>query len=127
MASRRRPRTPTPKKKASDGEVVLVLSTAPSEEVAASLARTLVDERLIACANLVPQARSIYRWQGAVQDEAEVLVLMKTQRARLAALEARLKALHPYQVPEMLVFPAASGHGPYLAWVLAETTPPKGV
>ncbi|MDX2011770.1 MAG: divalent-cation tolerance protein CutA [Myxococcaceae bacterium] len=127
MASRRRSRTAPGKRTAADGEIVLVLSTAPSEDVAASLARTLVDERLIACANLVPQARSIYRWQGVVQDESEVLVLMKTQRRRLPALEARLKALHPYQVPEMLVFPATSGHTPYLAWVRSETTAAKGV
>jgi periplasmic divalent cation tolerance protein len=103
------------------GSVVLVLSTAPSEEVAASIARTLVDEHLIACANLVPQARSIYRWQGAIQDEAEVVLLMKTQRARVSALERRLTALHPSQVPEMLVFPVASGYAPYVAWVLNET------
>jgi periplasmic divalent cation tolerance protein len=122
MAGRRKA---TARRKPKSSAVVVVLTTAPTEAVAASITRTLVDERLIACANLVQKARSIYRWQGAVQDEAEVVVLMKTQPARLAALEARLKALHPYQVPEMLVFPATSGHAPYLAWVRSETSGSK--
>jgi periplasmic divalent cation tolerance protein len=124
MAGRRKA---TARRKPKSPAVVLVLTTAPTEAVAASIARTLVDEHLIACANLVQKARSIYRWQGAVQDEVEVVVLMKTQAGRLAALEARLKALHPYQVPEMLVFPATSGHAPYLAWVRAETSPSKNL
>jgi periplasmic divalent cation tolerance protein len=121
MAARRR-KKPSPK-----STVVVVLSTAPTEAVAVRLARALVDERLIACANLVPRVRSIYRWKGAVQDEGEVLIVMKTDRARLAALEPRLKALHPYQVPEMLVIPVGSGHRPYLDWVLAETAPLKSM
>lgn len=101
--------------------VAVVLVTAPDEAVAASLARTLVEERLIACANLVPKIRSIYRWQGAVHDEAEVLLVLKTRRASLAAVAARVKALHPYSVPEIIGLDVTDGHRPYLDWVLGET------
>lgn len=105
-------------------EVSVVLMTAPSEGVAASLAKTLVDERLIACANLIPKVRSIYRWEGAVQDEAETLVMMKTATAALPRLVERVKALHPYSVPEVLELTVRSGSQPYLDWVLGETSQP---
>jgi periplasmic divalent cation tolerance protein len=97
--------------------VIAVFSTFPNAEVASSVARTLVDERLCACVNLVPAIRSIYRWQGAICDEVEVLALIKTTEDRLAALEARLVELHPYDVPELIALPVAGGHAPYLAWV----------
>lgn len=100
--------------------VAVVLVTAPDEEKAAALARTLVEERLIACANLVPKVRSIYRWQGAVHDEAEVLLVMKTRAERFPALAARVKALHPYTVPEVLQLPVGAGADAYLRWVLDE-------
>ena len=102
-------------------EVVAVLSTLPTDDRGPAVARALVDERLAACVNLVPGLRSIYRWQGAVQDDGEVLAIIKTTRARLPALLARLPALHPYELPEALVLPVAGGHLPYLAWVAAET------
>lgn len=107
--------------------VSVVLVTAPSEEVAATLARTLVEEHLIACANLVPKIRSIYRWEGTVHDEPEVLLVMKARSEGFAGLCARIKALHPYSVPEVLELPVRAGHRPYLDWVLAETTPPAQV
>jgi periplasmic divalent cation tolerance protein len=97
--------------------VVVVLSTFPSSEKAAEIARVLVDERLCACVNLVPAVRSIYRWQGAICDEHEVLAIVKTTDERVAMLQARLVALHPYDVPEALVVPTIGGHAPYLAWV----------
>lgn len=100
--------------------VAVVLVTAPDEEKAAALARTLVEERLIACANLVPKIRSIYRWQGAVHDEPEVLLVMKTRAERFAALAERVKALHPYTVPEVLQLPVGAGSEAYLRWVLDE-------
>jgi periplasmic divalent cation tolerance protein len=102
--------------------VVVVLSTFPSSEKAAEIARVLVDERLAACVNLVPAVRSIYRWQGAVHDDAEVLAIMKTTAERAAALRDRLVALHPYDVPEAIVLPVSDGHAPYLAWVIGEVT-----
>jgi len=106
---------------AEEDDPIVVLSTFPSEAVAVTVARALVDERLAACANLSP-VRSIYRWQGAVQDDAEVLAVLKTTRARLAALTARLAALHPYEVPEAIVLPIDGGHPPYLDWLRAQVS-----
>ncbi len=102
-------------------EALLVLVTAPSAEKAAELARALVQERLAACGNVVPGLRSIYRWEGRVQDDAEALLLLKTTRARFEALRERVLALHPYQVPEVLAVPVAAANGAYLAWIAAET------
>lgn len=100
--------------------VAVVLVTAPDEEKAAGLARTLVEEGLIACANLVPKMRSIYRWEGKVCDEPEVLLVMKTRAERFEVLRERVKALHPYSVPEVLRLDVDAGHQPYLDWVLGE-------
>jgi periplasmic divalent cation tolerance protein len=102
--------------------VVVVLSTFPSSEKAAEIARVLVDERLCACVNLVPAVRSIYRWQGAIHDDAEVLAIVKTTAERAAALRDRLIALHPYDVPEAIVLPVTDGHAPYLAWLTGEVS-----
>lgn len=110
-------------KKAVEPSVRVVLVTAPDEDVAAKLGRTLVEERLIACANLIPKIRSIYRWEGAIHDEPEVLLVMKTQAAQVEPLIARVKSLHRYQVPEVLAVPVEQGLGSYLDWVMAETTP----
>lgn len=104
-------------------ELRLVLITAPSERVAAEIGRTLVEERLMACANLIPGLRSIYRWEGQICDEAEVLLLGKTTAEKLPALTARLPALHPYQTPELLVVSVESGLEPYLQWVRASVQP----
>lgn len=101
--------------------VLVVLSTFPTPDKAAEIARILVEERLCACVNLVPQVRSIYRWQGAVSDETETLAIIKTTHERYDALAARLIALHPYEVPEMIAVPLVGGHAPYLAWVVNET------
>jgi len=98
--------------------VSVLLVTAPSMEKGAEIAKTLVDESLIACANLVPGLRSIYRWKGELCDEAEVLVVMKTRTERFAAVEARIRSLHMYEVPEILQLDVAAGHQPYLDWVL---------
>jgi periplasmic divalent cation tolerance protein len=103
--------------------VRVVLVTAPDAEAAARLARTLVEERLVACANLVPGVRSIYRWQGAVQEEGEVLLVLKTRAESCAALAARVRDLHPYQLPELLELPATGGSEAYLSWVRTESSP----
>ncbi len=84
---------------------------------AAELARTLVGERLAACVNLVPGVRSIYTWKGELCDDAEVLCVIKTRRDRVDALRARLPALHPYDVPELIVLEIVAGHTPYLEWI----------
>ena len=94
--------------------VVVVVSTFPSADKAAEIARVLVDEGLAACVNLLP-VQSIYRWKGAVQNETETLALIKT--AEPDALIARLVALHPYELPEAIALPITSGHAPYLAWL----------
>lgn len=105
----------------SDPGVRVLLATAPDADVAARIARALVEERLAACANLVANVRSIYRWQGRVEDESEVMLILKTRTERVAALAERLRALHPYEVPELLVLSVESGLAPYLDWVRAET------
>lgn len=102
-------------------EALVVLVTAPSAEKAAEIARVLVGERLAACGNVVPGVRSIYRWEGKIEDEPEALLLLKTTRARFDALRARVLALHPYQVPEIVALPVEAGSAPYLAWIAAET------
>ena len=99
------------------GAFRVVLVTAGSEDEAAKIARALVDERLAACVNIVPGARSIYRWRGAVEDEREVLMIIKTAAAALDALEARVRELHSYEVPEVLALPVDKGSGPYLDWL----------
>jgi periplasmic divalent cation tolerance protein len=102
-------------------DVCVVLVTAPNSEVAASLGRALLDERLIACANLVPGVRSIYRWKGELCDEAEVLLVLKARSSDFEALRARIVALHPYEVPEVLRLDAVAGHHPWVDWLLAST------
>jgi periplasmic divalent cation tolerance protein len=104
-----------------DDGVLVVLVTAPSVEKAAELGRALVGERLAACANVVPAIRSIYWWEGKVQDDAEALLVLKTTRSRFDALRDRALALHPYEVPEVLALPVEAGSAAYLAWIARET------
>jgi periplasmic divalent cation tolerance protein len=104
----------------ADG-VRVVLVTAPDAETGARLARDVVGSRLAACVNLVTSVRSIYRWEGEVKDEGEVLLLIKTRSDRCDALSRRIREVHPYDVPEVLVLPAAGGSAEYLDWVRAES------
>lgn len=101
--------------------VRVVLTTVSGQEAAERLARTLVEERLIACANLVPGVVSVFRWKDQVQTEPEVLLLLKTREAVLDRLVQRLGDLHPYEVPEIVCLPPAAATAPYGQWVLAET------
>ena len=103
-------------------DAILVLTTLPTADAAAEVAKALIGEKLAACANILPALRSIYRWEGKVQDENEVLVLLKTQQAGFAALKARILELHPYEVPEVLAIPVEQGHQAYLDWIARETT-----
>ena len=107
----------------TEADVRVAFATAPDEAVALRIARALVEERLAACANLVPGVRSIYRFRGVVEDEREVLLVIKTCADRIEALAERLRALHPYEVPELVVMPTAGGLTPYLDWVRVETRP----
>jgi periplasmic divalent cation tolerance protein len=99
------------------GQALVILVTFPDAETARRIVTTLVEERLVACGNLVPGVESIYRWQGAVETASEVLVLLKTENSRYEALESRLKELHPYEVPECLALTVAEGSLPYLRWL----------
>ena len=102
-------------------DALLVFTTLPSADKAAELAKVVVEERLAACANLLPAIRSIYRWQGKLQDENEVLVLLKTRAEHLERLKLRILELHPYEVPEVLAVPVEAGYQPYLDWLAGET------
>ncbi len=102
----------------SEKDAIVVLVTAGSAEEAVKIARSVVEERLAACVNIVSGVRSIYRWEGKVTEDAEWLLVMKTSRARFAALEARIRELHSYQVPEVMAFDVATGSRPYLDWLL---------
>ncbi len=104
-------------------EALIVFSTFADEESAARVARALVEERLIACANLLPGARSIYRWQEAVEDAREVVVLMKTRKQDWTALLSRLHELHPYQTPECVAVRIAAGAPRYMEWLDAALAP----
>jgi periplasmic divalent cation tolerance protein len=103
----------------ADCPAILVLCTCPAEAVALDIARVLVKEGLAACVNRVPGLTSIYQWQGRVCEESEELLLIKTTPQRYQALEMRLKTLHPYEMPEIIVTPIVTGSDQYLAWLNA--------
>lgn len=102
------------------GEAVVVLIACPDEPTATSIARTLVEERLAACANVSGEVRSIYRWRGEIEEARERLLVLKARADRLDALAARIVELHPYEVPELLALPVARGLGRYLDWLRTE-------
>ena len=106
----------------ADGAVVVVLATFPDEAVAGAVAVALVSEGLVACVNLLPAVRSVYRWQGAVETASEVLAVMKTRAGGVDDVVARVKALHPYEVPEVIALPVVAGLPASLQWVISETT-----
>lgn len=95
----------------------LVISTFADSEQAASVVRTLVEERLAACGTILPGARSIYRWQGVIEDAGEVMVFLKTTADRLSALQERLLALHPYETPEVIVIDPSAVSPAYAEWL----------
>lgn len=100
----------------------VVLTTVASADEAVALIRALLDRRLIACGNILPGVRSLYRWEGKVADEREVIVLLKTRASRLEALEMAFGELHPYKVPELLALPVSAGLHKYLEWIDDETS-----
>lgn len=102
----------------------IVLTTTANPEEAARLGRALVEERLAACATLIPAVQSIYRWKGEIESSTETLLLIKTGSEQLAALEARLHELHSYQTPEFLVLKVDAASQPYLDWLLASLRQP---
>jgi periplasmic divalent cation tolerance protein len=108
----------------TDAEYVIVLTTLPADHDAGAFARVLVEEHLAACVNIMPEMRSVYRWQGALEEETERQILIKTARARLVQLWERLRALHPSEVPEFIVVPIVDGNDAYLHWIADVTATP---
>jgi periplasmic divalent cation tolerance protein len=104
-----------------DDRIVLAFTTVPDAEVGAKIGRALVDERIAACVSRVPEVVSIYRFEGAVHEDPESLLLIKTTRRRVQDLERRLGELHPYKVPELLVVDPSAVAAPYASWVRAVT------
>jgi len=105
-------------------ETLLVLTNLPDAASARALAGALVEARLAACVNILGPCRSVYRWQGQIEDATEVPVLIKTTAERYAALETAIRRQHPYELPEIVAVPIKHGLPEYLAWVTTETTPP---
>lgn len=102
-------------------EEIAVFITAPSEDMAALIARALVESRLAACANIINSIRSIYTWQGKVQDEQEVLMIVKTRRDLFDGIKSKVNELHSYEVPEIIALPIVAGSEDYLKWLREST------
>ena len=103
-------------------ECVIALTTLPADADAAEFARTLVDERLAACVNLLSAMESVYRWEGKIEFEAERQIVIKTSRDRVSDLWDRVRELHPYEVPEFVVIPILDGNEAYLRWIGESTS-----
>jgi len=103
-------------------EIVLVLTTVPTELVGETIGQALLDASVAACVNVLPPMTSIYRWQGAIQRSVECQLIIKTTRERLETVEQRIRELHPYELPELLVVGVEGGSAEYLAWVRGATT-----
>lgn len=106
-------------------DATLVFTTVATAEEAERLVRALLERRLIACGTMLPAARSLYRWNDAIADEREIVILLKTTRERVPSIESAFGELHPYKVPELLAVPVAAGLERYLAWIGEETTAPR--
>jgi periplasmic divalent cation tolerance protein len=102
---------------------ILVYITAPGMDLAAAIARALVEERLAAGCNISSGLRSIYRWEGQIWDEAECFIVIQSQRHLFEDLRQRVLSLHPYKVPKIIAVDIAQGHGPYLDWIAASCRP----
>jgi periplasmic divalent cation tolerance protein len=98
-------------------EHLMVLCTCPDGETAEKLASHVVDERLAACVNIIPALTSVYRWEGSRQQDAEVLLLVKTTRSAYQRLEEAVRSLHPYELPEIIAVSITTGLAPYLHWI----------
>ena len=101
-------------------DLLVVFVTVADEATAGRIARTIVEERLAACVNVVPAVRSIYRWQGAIEEAGEALLVIKTARDRLDGLKVRVREIHPYDLPEVIAVPVEDGLQEYLDWALEE-------
>jgi periplasmic divalent cation tolerance protein len=104
----------------SPSEPIVVLMTAASREEGNRIAEMLVGARLAACVQILPEIESVYRWQGEVQREKEILLLAKTVGSRFDELESKVRAMHSYETPEIMAVPVTDSSAPYLRWLLAE-------
>ena len=100
---------------------MIVITNAPDRDVALKIARALIERKLAACVNILAGCTSVYRWQGRLEEAAEVPLLIKTRAAIYPELEAAIKSLHPYELPEIVAVPIERGSPEYLEWVNAET------
>lgn len=107
----------TPSRESAEDGVLLVLCTCPDDTVADGIATLLVAEALAACVNRLPGVRSLYRWEGHIQEDTEVLLVIKTTAARYPAVEGAIRSRHPYELPEIIAVPVTAGSAPYLEWV----------
>ena len=105
---------------AADPEVVVIYVTAPDATVAGLIARAVVEAREAACANILPGALSVFRWEGAVETAAECVLVIKTVAGRTEDVIRRVRALHPYDIPAIVAWPVTAGHPAFLDWVRAE-------
>jgi periplasmic divalent cation tolerance protein len=105
-------------------EPIVLFTTANDANQLAEIGAKLVEEGFAACVSVVPSVRSIYRWQGEIQDETEALAIIKTTRGRFGSLRDRLVELHPYDVPELIALPIVDGLPEYIAWLVSNTRPP---
>lgn len=108
----------------ADSAVLLVMSSLPDQAAAEQLAQALIEQRLAACVSVLAPCTSVYRWKSKVEKATEVPVLIKTTAGRYAELESALRALHPYELPEIIAVPVTHGLPGYLDWVAGETAPP---
>jgi periplasmic divalent cation tolerance protein len=104
-----------------ESKEIVVFITAPGEDEAARIAKTLVESRLAACVNIIKNVRSIYRWKGNIEDDPEVLMVVKTRKVHFDALKGKLKELHSYEVPECIALPVVAGSEDYLKWLNEST------
>jgi periplasmic divalent cation tolerance protein len=111
----------SPSQAPSERDFVVVLVTVPDARVGETIAKALLTERLAACVNRIEAVRSLFRWQGKLDSADEELLIVKARHSALARLEARVKQLHPYEVPELLALPVVAGGAAYLDWLAAET------
>ena len=98
-------------------DAIAVFMTAANTEEAARLAELLVEKRLAACVQILPEMESVYHWQGKVERQREVLLIAKTTRSKFEELEKEVRALHSYETPEIVAFPLTAGSSPYLEWL----------
>ncbi len=105
----------------AQGQAVVIFVTTSSSAEAEKIGRALVEEKLVACVNIIPQVRSIYRWQGKICDEPEALMVLKTRSGQIQKIIKRVRSLHSYTVPEIIVLPILAGSKDYLRWIYEVT------